>query len=180
MYKRQQSSHAAYYAYGTIYFTSYGVSSSAAGWLWAEGIVLEMAVFLLGAPLLRTGYRYQFLMLAAVAGVCRWGAVALWPSLPVFVATQWLHGVTFGVSHLTVMVLIREQVPEPQLAARAYSLHMAVSSSVVMGLATLGAAHAYRSTPQDAFLVMAALTVGGGMVAGGGQVYCSERRATGE
>src|SRR5437016_5229290 len=71
-----QSSHSIYYAFGTLHWSALGYSSETIGWLWAEGVIAEIALFACGAPLLARLGPARLLVLAGAAGVLRWTVMA--------------------------------------------------------------------------------------------------------
>src|SRR5205814_14147 len=77
-----------------------------------ESVAAEVVVFLfLGRPLLnRIGPRGAAL-LAAVAGMLRWGVEAETAGLPAMALIQPLHGITFALLHLGCMQRLAERVP---------------------------------------------------------------------
>ncbi len=75
-----QASHSVYYGFGTLHWYALGYSSQTIGWLWAEGVVAEIALFAAGARLLARLGPARLLVLAGGAGVLRWGLMAGTPS----------------------------------------------------------------------------------------------------
>ncbi len=63
----------------------------------------------------------QLMLLAAVAGVLRWAAMALEPSVPVLFALQMSHGVTFALGYLGCVHFIANWTSE-DIAAETQSL----------------------------------------------------------
>lgn len=151
-----QSSHAAYYAFGSIHWGAAGHSPFTIGLLWAEGVVGEVALFLFGRPLLeRLGARGMAL-LAAGAGLLRWLVMAETVWLPALLLTQLLHALSFGAQHLAAMHLILRLVP-PQMAGTAQSLHSALGVGLLMGAATYLSGPGYAALGGGVFLLMAGL-----------------------
>jgi PPP family 3-phenylpropionic acid transporter len=151
-----QSSHAAYYGFGSIHWAAAGHSASTIGLLWAEGVVGEVALFLLGRRLVgRIGPR-GLALLAAGSGVLRWAVLSCTAWLPALVATQWLHAFTFGAQHLAAMHLLLRLVP-PSQTGTAQALHAALGVGLMTGLLTLACGPLYRSYGGGMFWVMAGL-----------------------
>ncbi|MFZ6761524.1 MFS transporter [Pseudoroseomonas sp. WGS1072] len=151
-----QSSHAAYYAFGSIHWSAAGLSATGIGLLWALGVVGEVLLFLLGRRLVaRLGAR-GLALLAAGAGVLRWSTLAGTAWLPALVATQLLHALTFGAQHLAAMQLILALVP-PAQAGTAQTLHAALGVGLMSGSMTLLCGPLYAAWGAGVFLVMAGL-----------------------
>ena len=100
------------------------------------------------------------LILAGLAGILRWSVLAASTALPVLIAVQALHALTFGAAHLGAMHFIARAAP-PGLSATAQGLYSAVSGGIAMGLAMLAAGVLYDAAAGRAFLAMAALSGGG-------------------
>ena len=71
-----QSSHAVYYAFGTLHWRGLGHSEAVIGWLWAEGVIAEILLFAFGSAL---GSRLSPARLLMVAG---FGALSAGPAPP--------------------------------------------------------------------------------------------------
>jgi len=151
-----QSSHAAYYAFGSIHWAAAGHSPGVIGLLWAEGAVGEVALFLFGRGLVaRLGPRGMAL-LAAGAGLLRWSVLATTTWLPALAAVQVLHALSFGAQHLAAMHLILRLVP-PAQAGTAQTLHAALGVGLLMGLFTWLCGPLYAALGGGVFLPMAGL-----------------------
>jgi PPP family 3-phenylpropionic acid transporter len=80
--------------------------------------------------------------------------------LPVLIAVQILHALTFGAAHLGAVHFIARHAPQG-LAATAQGLYAALSGGLAMGLAILLAGRLYESFAAQAFLAMAVLSAAG-------------------
>ena len=155
-----QAGHAVYYGFSALHWKAAGLSEITIGWLWAEGVVAEILLFVVsGAVVARVGPA-GLLVLAALASVLRWSVLAATTALPALVAVQALHALTFGAAHLAAMHFIARAAP-PGLSATAQSLYAAVSGGIAMGLSMLAAGALYQAYAGGAFLVMAGLSAGG-------------------
>ncbi|MFZ4533402.1 MAG: MFS transporter [Alsobacter sp.] len=132
-----QASHAAVYAFSTLHWQTQGLSSPVVGALWATGIIGEVAVFAI-AGRLAVGERGALALLAAggLAAIARWLGMALDPSLPVLVALQLGHGLSFGATHLGSVFLLMRLVDDRQSAqaqgwlAAVWALAMAILTNL--------------------------------------------------
>ncbi|WP_161600834.1 MFS transporter [Teichococcus oryzae] len=151
-----QSSHATYYGFSTIHWSAAGHAPSVIGLLWAEAVVGEVALFVMGHRLARRLGPAGMAMLAASAGLLRWSLMAATTWLPALLLIQLLHALSFGAQHLAAMQLILRLVPPP-LAGTAQALHSALGVGLLMGLMTLVSGPAYAAWGGGVFLVMAGL-----------------------
>src|SRR5262249_38771789 len=156
-----QASHAVYYGFPTLDWTSAGLSGQAIGALWAIGVVAEIVVFALAGSFAWLGPA-ALLALGAVGAVIRWGAMALEPHLLWLVPLQCLHGLSFGATHLGAVQYLARAAPE-RLGATAQG-YLAIALGVVMAgfMALSGSLYgAYGSRAYGAMAIAAA--VGGAL-----------------
>lgn len=159
-----QASHALIYAFGTLEWRRLGVSDDAIGWLWAEGVLAEVALFAVSnAALARLGVS-GLLLAAAAAGVLRWTAMAFEPGFALLLLLQPLHAFTFGAAHLAAMHFLARAAPPERLAA-AQALLSAFGIGFAMAAATSLSGVAYEALGARAFLTMAAMAALGGLAA---------------
>lgn len=151
-----QSSHAVYYGFGTLYWQRLGFSDTVIAWLWAEGAIVEVFLFLCGGRWVERWGGASFLALGGAGGVVRWTLTAHVTSLPAFIALQPLHALSFAAAHLGAMHYIAQAVPRQQAGA-AQSLYAAIGGGLGLGLASLAAGWLYGAWGGDAYLAMAAM-----------------------
>lgn len=159
-----QSSHAVYYAFGTLYWQRLGYSDAMIAWLWAEGAIAEVALFYFGAPLVRLCGPLGLMVLGGGGALVRWGATAVATSLPALVALQPLHALSFAAAHLGAMHFVARAVP-PERAASAQSLYAAVVNGIGLGIVALGAGALYAAIGGGAYFAMAAIGGAGAALA---------------
>ena len=101
-----QASHGPYYTFYTIYMEDFGYSRTAIGQFWALGVLAEVVIFLVMAPLVcRFGLR-RLLLLATLLTGLRWLLTGLLPELlSVMLFAQLLHAASFGIFHATAIAL---------------------------------------------------------------------------
>lgn len=150
-----QASHAVLYGFATLHWQAQGISDGMIGWLWAEGVLAEIVLFSVSGWIVRRLGITNLLLLAAACGALRWAVMGVDARLPVMVAAQALHGVTFGATHLATMHFIARAVPAG-ITATAQGLYGAVGSGIVMGLAMGSAGLLYDALAGAAFYVMIA------------------------
>ncbi|SDB72389.1 MFS transporter [Belnapia rosea] len=150
-----QGSHALYYGFSTLHWQAVGLSSGVIGLLWGEGVVVEVALFLWGRRLVDRLGPGGLALLAAVAGVVRWGVTASTNWLPALAMVQLLHALTFGAMHLGAMRVLGGMPPGQ--AATAQTLHASLGVGLAMGLLTYACGPLYAAFGGGGFWAMAAL-----------------------
>lgn len=150
-----QGSHALYYGFSTIHWTAVGLSPGVIGLLWAEGVVVEVLLFLYGGKLAARLGPVGLAAVAAGAGVVRWGVTAETTWLPALAAVQVLHSITFGAQHLGAMRVLAGMPPAQ--AATAQTLHSSLGTGLAMGVLTLLSGPLYARFGGGGFWAMAAL-----------------------
>ena len=159
-----QASHAVYYGFSALHWQAAGYSTVTIGWLWAEGVIAEVFLFIAGAALVRRFGPLGLVSLAAVGGLVRWSVLAATTELWAVAAAQTLHALTFGAAHLGTMHFIARNAP-PGLSATAQSLYAALSGGLALGLAMFAAGHLYAAWQGGAYVAMAGLSAAGLLLA---------------
>jgi PPP family 3-phenylpropionic acid transporter len=150
-----QGSHAAYYAFGSIHWERAGVAPSAIGLLWAWSVVAEVALFAWGKPLAeRLGAR-GLALVAATAGLLRWGITAETVDLPALVVAQALHAATFGAMHLATMRVMQDAIPAHAAGTAQTLLAAGIGAAMMAG--TLAAGWGYAAIGAGVFWGMAGM-----------------------
>jgi MFS transporter, PPP family, 3-phenylpropionic acid transporter len=159
------SSHAALYAFGTIYWRQAGLGSGFIGVLWAEGVVAEILLFAFGGAFMRRIRPADALLLAAAGGILRWIVLAATTEPAALIAVQWLHALTFGAAHLGGMAFIVQAAPAG-FSATVQSLYATFGMGAASALAILlvGPLYARYGGP-GAYHAMVALSLAGGVAA---------------
>ena len=155
-----QAAHAAFYTFGTLHWRTLGLSTLLAGQLWTVAVAAEILVFAYSAALLRRLGPTSVLVLAALAAVVRWSAMAFEPALWLLFGLQALHGLTFGAAHVGAIHVLARFVPEAQ-AGTAQAVYASATSGILLGGATLLAGPLYAAWGGRAYLAMAALAAVG-------------------
>lgn len=161
-----QASHTVYYAFATLHWRAAGIGDDTIGLLWSEGVVAEIVLFAVSAPLVRRLGAGGLLMAAGAGGVLRWLALGLTTSVPLLAMAQILHAATFGCAHLGAMRFMHRAIP-PGLGVRAQGLYAAVAMGVAPGLMSPLTGALFQRFGGGAFLAMAVLSLGA-LVAGWG------------
>ena len=150
-------SHAVHDGFEVLRWTEAGIGPRTAGLLWSEAVLAEVLVFALAGPplLARIGPRGAAL-LAAGAGVVRWGTTALTAAVPAMAVVEPLHGLTFALLHLAVIGTLGRIVP-PHLAATAQAAYGTVAVGAMAAVLTLASGPLYGAFGPGAFWAMAVL-----------------------
>ena len=126
-----QASHAIYYGFSALDWTTAGFDGGAIGALWALGVVAEIALFAISGRL--SIAPTTLLMLGGAGAVVRWGAMAFDPPPALLPPLQCLHAFSFGATHLGAVAVVARRAPA-ELAATAQG-YFAVALGLVMAAA---------------------------------------------
>ena len=150
-------SHALHDGFEVLRWTEAGIGPGIAGLLWSEAVAAEVLVFVVvGPPLLRRIGPRGAALLAAGAGMVRWGVTAVTAAVPAMALVEPLHGLTFALLHLAVVQMLARIVPPP-LAATAQAAYGTVAVGAMSALVTLASGPLYGVYGPGAFWAMAAL-----------------------
>ena len=150
-------SHALHDGFEVLRWTEAGIGPGIAGLLWSEAVAAEVLVFVVvGPPLLRRIGPRGAALLAAGAGMVRWGVTAVTAAVPAMALVEPLHGLTFALLHLAVVQMLARIVPPP-LAATAQAAYGTVAVGAMSALVTLASSPLYGVYGPGAFWAMAAL-----------------------
>lgn len=122
-----QLTHMPYYTFFTIYLNDHGYSDSAAGGLWALGVIAEIVLFA-AIPLIWKRFNpWMILIIAALATIVRWLLIG-WvvDQVAILIVAQILHMFTYGAYHAAAVVLIHRYFTG-QSQGRGQALYSAVS-----------------------------------------------------
>jgi MFS transporter, PPP family, 3-phenylpropionic acid transporter len=155
-----QVSHAVYYGFATLHWRAAGHSAGLIGWLWASGVLAEIALFASGDAVFRRLTPHRLLALAGGCTVVRWSLSALGTDLALLVPAQALHGASFGATYLATMHYLRDHTPAA-LHASAQAINASIGFALLFGLVTPVAGWLYGAIGGSAFWAMAAMALAG-------------------
>jgi PPP family 3-phenylpropionic acid transporter len=155
-----QASHSFYYGFSTIIWQGEGYSGTICGYLWAVGVVAEVAYMGLTLGWRRRIGPWRMLILAGILSVVRWGIMALSPPLSVLWFVQALHAFSFAAIYLAGLELVQTLSPR-RLGGLAQSLNAAFTTGVMMGLGTLASGAVYDRIGSGGYALMAGLSAAG-------------------
>jgi MFS transporter, PPP family, 3-phenylpropionic acid transporter len=153
-----QATHAVYYVFSTIHWTTIGISSTVIGTLWSIGVLAEILLFAYAGRIARHIGPAPLMMIGAGAALIRWSLTSLDPPLPVLFVLQSMHGLTFGATYLGAMEFMKRAIP-PHMTATAQGIYASFSAGIGMGSGYLAAGPLYRAFGAHAYLGMAALSL---------------------
>lgn len=103
------AAHGPYYTFYTLHLVDYGYSKSAAGWLWALGVICEIAIFVWMPHLYRAFTLRQILLASFALAVARFLMIGwLAESFAVLLIAQVLHAATFGSFHAAAIGVVHK------------------------------------------------------------------------
>lgn len=148
-----QASHGMLYGFSSVYWTELGYSPAVIGLLWAMSVFAEVALLAFSNAILnRMGVGMVFLI-GLAGGMVRWAALAFVTTLPMMLALQTLHAVSFAMTHLGTMHMIRLMAPE-HMRNRAQGLNAAISGGLLMSGTLWLSGWLYELYGGKAFLAM--------------------------
>lgn len=153
-----QGAHTSYYNYGYIYLKDVGVSAFYIGFILNIAVISEIVVFATADRLFSAAKVSSMFIIAAVGSTIRWLIIFLFPNAWMFVLSQVLHAVSFGVAHYAFIKYISLRLPDEQIPA-AQGMYAAFAMSLSTALLTFAGGPLYEYSPRIAFLGMIACTI---------------------
>lgn len=147
-----QSSHAAYYAYSTLYWTSSGISTTHTSFLWGAAVVAEITFFFFANKLFKAWKTQHLIILAALGAMVRWAILASTNQFAILFAAQLLHAISYAMGHYAMIRYISTQPVEHN--AKLQALYFSWASCGVMALFTFIAGLVYQISPAFSFWLM--------------------------
>ena len=101
------AAHGPYYTFYSLYLVEHGYAKSSVGWLWALGVMCEIAVFIYMPRLLRWFSLKQILVFSFAMATVRFLIIA-WgvEQVGLMLFAQTLHAFTFGAYHAAAVAVI--------------------------------------------------------------------------
>ncbi|MFZ7142045.1 3-phenylpropionate MFS transporter [Avibacterium avium] len=152
-----QGSHAACYAYGTIYWSENGISTSSISLLWSLGVIAEIIFFYFSKGLLKNWKIHYLTIFSATAAIIRWLTIAYTTELSLLILAQMLHAFTYAMGHLAIIRYITSQPSE--MIPKLQSIYFASSSCIMMALFTFISGIVYPYSAQMSFVLMAIFVI---------------------
>ncbi len=153
-----QGAHASYYNYGYIYLQDLSVKKYYIGMILNIAVLFEILYFLKADHMFKKWQPSSLFLLSASGGTLRWLLVFFFPNVWVFMLSQSLHALSFGVAHFAFMRYMTNNLPHQQIP-NAQAVYSAFALSLSTAVLTLPGGFLYEISPGYAFLGMAACTV---------------------
>jgi PPP family 3-phenylpropionic acid transporter len=149
-----QGAHASYYNFGYIYLQDLGVNSLYIGFVLNVAILLEILFFTRADTLFSNTKVSTMFLIAGTGSTLRWILIFLFPSVWVFVLSQLLHAISFGVAHYAFIQFISKRLQHDEIPA-AQGMYAALAMSLSTAVLTFAGGYLYEVSPGLAFLGMA-------------------------
>ena len=122
-----QAAHGTYYTFYTLYMESFGYDKGLIGLLWAVGVGVEVAVFMVMSRwMVRFGER-NLLLISLFLGAIRWLVIAFFPeSLGLMFVAQSIHAASFGIIHAVSIHMVHDLF-RGKLQGRGQALYSSIS-----------------------------------------------------
>ena len=153
-----QGAHASYYNYGFIYLQELGVNSLYIGLVLIVAVLLEI-LFFARADLYFSNTKISTMYLIAASGsTLRWVLIFLFPTVWVFVFSQLLHAVSFGVAHYAFIQFISKRLSQNEIPT-AQGMYASLAMGLSTAILTFAGGYLYEISPGIAFLGMTSCTI---------------------
>ena len=156
-----QAGHAFYYGFSTLIWKAQGLSAALIGMLWAVGVAAEVAFMWFMEPWRRRLGPARLLALGGLGAVVRWTALGLSPPVALLVPLQGLHMFSFTSTYMASLQMMERLAP-PQSASAAQTFSSALSTGLLIGIATLASGPLFDAVGAAGYFAMAA-TAGCGL-----------------
>ncbi len=162
-----QAAHGFYYAFSTIIWQEQrGFSSTVCGLLWAAAVAGEILFLVFATRLRHRLGPWVLLILAAVAGIIRWGAMMSLAPLWLLGFLQLMHGFTFAAAYIAGLDLVFH-LTQRRHEGIAQTVNAAYTTGLMTGVVTLLSGSLYAFAGARAYAAMMVLALLGLMIAVG-------------
>lgn len=152
-----QGAHASYYNYGYIYLQDLDVSTYYIGIILNVAVIFEIFYFAKADHWCKNLRTSSLLLIAAAGSTLRWLLAFVFPNVWVFILSQSLHAVSFGVAHFAFIRYVTDHLPKQQIP-NAQGLYSALALSWSTAILTVAGGFLYDIAPGLSFLGMCAFT----------------------
>lgn len=153
-----QGAHAAYYNYGFIYLQDIGVDAFYIGLILNVAIIFEILIFAKADTWFDKWSVSSMFLLAGIGSTLRWILIFLFPSVWIFILSQVLHALSFGIAHFAFIRFIFKKL-DPLHIPAAQGMYAAVAMSLSVALLTFIGGFLYEISPGLSFLGMVAFSI---------------------
>ena len=153
-----QGAHASYYNFGYIFLQDLGVNSFYIGIVLNVAILLEILFFTRADSLFLNTKVSTMFLIAGIGSTLRWILIFLFPTVWIFVLSQLLHALSFGVAHFAFIQFISKRLSPDEIPA-AQGMYAAFAMSLSTAILTFAGGYLYEVSPGLSFLGMALCTI---------------------
>jgi len=156
--------HGPYYTFYSIHLVDHGYSKGLTGWLWALGVICEIAIFL-WLPRFYAAFTLRAILIASFALaavrflIIGWGA----GSLILLLFAQTLHAASFGSFHAAAIGIVH-QLFRGRHQARGQAIYGSLTFGVGGTLGALASGYAWEPLGAGLTFTLAAVAALAGMV----------------
>lgn len=153
-----QGAHASYYNYGFIYLQELGVNSFYIGVVLIVAVLLEILFFARADFFFIKTKISTMYLIAAGGSTLRWILIFLFPTVWVFIFSQLLHAVSFGVAHYAFIQFISNRLSQNEIPT-AQGMYASLAMGLSTAILTFIGGYLYEISPGLAFLGMTLCTI---------------------
>ena len=153
-----QGAHASYYNYGYIYLQDLGVAKYYIGIILNIAVIFEIIYFMKSDHMFKQWKPSSLLLLSAAGSTLRWILIYAFPNMWVFIVSQSLHALSFGVAHYAFILYMTKNLPKHQIS-NAQGVYSAFALSWSTAIWTMAGGFIYEITPRLSFLAMIVCTI---------------------
>jgi PPP family 3-phenylpropionic acid transporter len=159
-----QTANAGYDLCFSLHLADRGASGAVIGVAWALGVLFEISIMAAAEGLVARFSAPRLLVLSLLGAAARWALIASVPSLPVLLALQPLHALSFALWWLASVAYLRGRAPAHALATAQGLFSAFTATGSVAGMLAWGTLYR-RSGGSAVFALTAALSLGAALVA---------------
>ncbi|MEI5906430.1 MFS transporter [Bacillus spongiae] len=153
-----QGSHASYYNYGVLYLQELQISSIWIGVILNIAVLAEIVFFAKSDAYFGKVPVSFLLVIASMGTIIRWSVIYAFPYTSIFILSQVLHAVTFGVAHYAFIRFINDKLDQKQIPS-AQGIYASIGMGLTTGLLSFFGGYLYEIEPVLAFLGMSVVTI---------------------
>ncbi|SFN08509.1 MFS transporter, PPP family, 3-phenylpropionic acid transporter [Psychrobacillus psychrodurans] len=153
-----QGAHAAYYNYGYIYLQELDVNAFYIGMIINIAVIFEILYFMKADNFLTKWRPSSLFLLAGAGSTLRWVLIFLFPNVGIFIISQALHALSFGMAHIAFIRYLTISLPKEQIP-NAQGIYSGLALSLSTAILTFVGGYLYEIQPGLAFLGMIICTV---------------------
>ena len=152
-----QVAHGPYYVFFSVYLQEFHYTAAFTGFLWALGVLSEIALFMVMRPLL-SRYSLRAIMLASLLlATGRWLMIAWYADrLAMLIIAQLLHAASFGSAHVAAIHFVQHYFGQTH-QGKGQALYSSLSFGLGGMLGSLYSGYFWDSLGPEFVYAMAAL-----------------------